>query len=205
MIYYERQYFHPLLYFGLVGFAVVCIALVFIQAAVQALSLFTVLEAGLFLLVVLSILALGRMVVKVDDGALVVSFGWLGLMRRSFELNKIEDAKICVFRPLAACWAWGLRIRMYGSVCYATRGGQGVEITIGGRRYLIGSGNPAALKAAVLECQDEINEQLEFRRERFSVLAPRPRPIARQSWGIVRPDEIRRLTSSPFSHAKPPW
>ena len=94
---------------------------------------------------------------------------------------------------------------MYGSVCYATRGGRGVEIILGGRRYVIGSGNPVALKAAVLECQDEADEPPEFKRERYSVLPPRPRPIARQSWGIIRPDEIRSLTSSPFSHAKPPW
>jgi hypothetical protein len=133
---------------------------------------------------------MGRMVVEVDQTRLVVRFGWLGLIRRTFDLTRIRSARVCLFRPLREYLGWGWRYGLDGSVCYTTRGRRGLELMVDGQRHIIGSVDPKSLKNAILKVPDEepADRPAPAGPRPLQLVRRRPQPVS--DWGMLQPGDV---------------
>ena len=81
---------------------------------------FAVALAGLGLFLFALVAALGRLVVTVEGDRLTISHGWLGLLKKTFDLAKIDEVRVRILGPDTTCYtAWVRR---------------GAELGIGRRR-----------------------------------------------------------------------
>jgi hypothetical protein len=103
----------------------------------------------------------GRMVVLIEDGSLVVRFGFMPLVEKAIPLQQIERAEVVRYRPIREFGGWGLRVGKFGgvrTVVYSMRGSSGVLLTLAypmrallvrTDRILIGSETPHTLGDAL--------------------------------------------------------
>lgn len=182
--YREIQHFHPIVYWS-AGAAVAGSAGLGLLKALIGAALWSATLGGTSFLVLFVLAALGRIVVTVDSQRLVVSFGWLHWIYRSFDLADIDGVRVCVFDPSTG--GWGQRAGLDAPTCYAGRGGRGVEITTGGKRYVIGSGRPAELKRAMLgDDGPPDDDRPDYLRESVASFAGQRRVSAGySSWGLL--------------------
>lgn len=104
-------------------------------------------------LVAASILASGALVhlllvgltVRVFDDRIVVSIGWLGIIRTTVPLDDVEAVEPVTYRPIREFGGWG--VRGWGKKrAWTARGDQAVILWLtGDRRLYVGSDRPLRL------------------------------------------------------------
>jgi hypothetical protein len=106
--------------------------------------------SGAVALVVLGIFGLmWRMQVTLTPVELIITWGYLGVLRSRFPLDSVTAYRVVTFSPLRDFGGWGWRKGRDGRRCYNTRGNTGVELTIGGKGYIIGVSDPEELAQAL--------------------------------------------------------
>ena len=192
--YREIQYFNPLFYICIGAVSISLMSLVLVHLSLGEPLTASVMLASVSFGLMLLVLLFGRMKVAVDPTELTVSFGWLGVIRRSFLIDRIGGARVCLFHPVRSYLGWGWRYGMDGSICYTTRGQRGVEIQCKGRRHIIGSRDPLQLKRAILCEPESTDERPEYQKE--GLVAPqrsRPRHVScSPSWSLIHPRDVRK-------------
>lgn len=190
--YRETQYFRPWFYVVLGGLSVACGSFSLAQFLLAAPSFVGTALGVLAVLALVTLVGLGRMVVSVDGDTLRIAFGWLGVVRKSFDLASIAQARVCLFSSVPAYVGW--RSGLDGAACYAARSRRGVEIVVDGRRMTISSADPLALKESVLRSSEPIDDRPEYLREKLPF--SRGRAVAGYGhWGLLDPDKIRAISA----------
>ncbi len=175
--YRETQYFNPVFY-------VVVGAIALSASALPLASGQTITALCIVLSCLFAMLLLGRMVIQLDENVLTIRFGWVGVIRRSLDVSRVDSARVCMFNPIRTYFGWGWRIGLDGSVCYSMRGRRGVEIILDGRRHVVGSQNPRELSAAI---RGEVPEPLVDERPAVTPMPYPPRPRAGWAWSLMVP------------------
>ena len=192
--YREIQYFRASFYAILIGSSVVCSAVATERLLTTGMSGFVAALAGLGLLLLALVAALGRLVVTVDGDQLTISHGWLGLLKKTFDVAKIDAVRVRILSPVATCRAWGWRWGSKGVICYPARVRRGVELGIGDHRVIIGSLNPQRLKEALRPREVAADDRPAYRRVKLK-MARRRRIPAHQNWGILDPQKMRAMSA----------
>ncbi len=191
--YREIQYFHAPFYAILLGSSVVCGTVATEQLFTTGVSGFVLALAGLGLLLLVLVAALGRLVVTVEGDRLMINYGWMGLLKKSFDVAMIEEVRVRIISPVATCRAGGWRWGSKGATCYTARVRRGVEIGVGDLRIVIGSLNPQMLKDA-LRPREVADDRPEYRRVTLK-MARRRRMPGHQNWGILDPQKMRAMSA----------
>lgn len=190
--YRETQYFRPRFYVVLGGLSVACGSFSLAQSFLAGSSLAGMALGVVAVIALVTLVGLGRMVVSVDGDTLKIAFGWLGVVRKSFDLASITKARVCLFNPVPAHLGW--RSGLDRAACYAVRSRRCVEIVMDGKRVTIGSADPLALKGSVLPSSEPIDDRPEYLKVKLAV--PRGRLVAGYGhWGLLDPDKIRALSA----------
>ncbi len=192
--YRETQYFHVPFYVILVGSSVICGSVAVERLITTGMSGFVVALAGLSLLLLVLVAALGRLVVTVDGDRLTISYGWMGLLQKTFDVAKINEVRVRIFSPVATYIGWGWRWGPKGATCYTARVRRGVEIGVGDLRVVISSLNPQMLKEALRPREVAADDRPEYRRVKLKMARKRRIP-AHQNWGILDPRKIRSMSA----------
>ena len=150
--------------------------------------------AGLGLLLLALVAALGRLVVTVDGDRLTISHGWLGLLQKTFDVAKVNEVRVRILSPVATYRAWGWRWGSKGATCYTAGARRGVEIGVGDVRVVISSLNPQMLKEALRPREVAADDRPEYRRVKLK-MARRRRIPAHQNWGILDPQKMRSMSA----------
>ena len=187
--YRETQYFHASFYVIPVGLSVVCGTIATQQSLTSGVSGLVVALAGLGLLLLVLVAALGRLVVTVEGDRLTINFGWLGLLQKTIELDRISEVRIRILGPVASYLGWGSK----RASCYTAGIRRGVELGVGDHRVVIGSLNPQMLKEALQPCE-EADDRPKYRRVKLS-MARRRRIPRNQNWGILDPQKMRAMSA----------
>ncbi|MCP4642355.1 MAG: hypothetical protein GY851_18055 [bacterium] len=100
------------------------------------------------------VLNLLHLTVRVNDGTLHAQLGWVvPCFWKRIPLDDLRTVRVVDYRPILDAGGWGMRFgRFEGQSCtfWNARGNRGVLIeTAAGKRYIIGSQNPEALKEAI--------------------------------------------------------
>lgn len=154
-LYEEKIAFHPVItviYVALIGFL--------IWAAMG--------EPGPpFLLLIVSAILItiplifGRLVIRVDEGMLHITFGLIGWPAQHIPLPEISKIKIVDYRPIVNFGGWGIRRgRLEGELtsAYTVQGNRGVLLILSKERricgiktnrFLVSSKQPERLAAAI--------------------------------------------------------
>ena len=102
-------------------------------------------------------LLFGRMIITMDREALLVSYGYVNLLKKRILLSDIKGVEKVTFRPLRDFGGWGIRSGKFNGErtgCYNLRGNQGVLLDLScdirvcvskTRRVIIGSQQPEKL------------------------------------------------------------
>jgi len=192
--YRDVQYFGPLFYIGAGTLSAACIVTGLIAGVGQGPSAAAI---GLFAMgvsLVLLVVVLGRMVVTVDRDTLKIAFGWLGLGRAHFKLDRVDRVRVCIFQPVASFLGWPRRRCLDGSICYSTQGRRGVEVLAAGRRFLVSSPDPQKLKLALVRCSKPTDDRPEYLRK--AIKMPRARRVVKhQNWGLLDPRKMRAISA----------
>lgn len=97
------------------------------------------------------VLLFGVMTTEVREDHLFVQFGIVPSYRKRIPLAGIERLDPCRYSPLREFGGWGIR-GLGRSRALTARGSLGVRIRMrDGREWLVGSGDPSALAAAITE------------------------------------------------------
>ncbi len=192
--YREIQYFGVSFYAIPIGLSVACGAITTERLLTTGVSGFVAALAGLGLLLLALVAALGRLVVTVDGDRLTISHGWLGLLQKTFDVAKINEVRVRILSPVATYRAWGWRWGSKGATCYTARARRGVEIGVGDLRVVISSLNPQMLKAALRPREVAADDRPEYRRVKLK-MARRRRIPAHQNWGILDPQKMRAMSA----------
>ncbi|MCG3138106.1 MAG: hypothetical protein HJJLKODD_01966 [Phycisphaerae bacterium] len=186
----EVQYFHPVLYGLLV---LILLAVEFLIFTPVGWSVASPLWLGVVpvVLLIVMMLALGRMVVEVNDQQLLIQWGWLRWVKRAFPLEQLDNPRICVFRPFGLISGLISQRHGDGTICFTTQGSRGVRFSYAGRSYLVGTCNPVFLKSALVP-QPELHDEQPIQRKNNvrPVKKIRRRTLARSDWGMINPREI---------------
>jgi hypothetical protein len=188
--YREIQYFRASFYAILIGSSVVCGAVAAERLFTTGVSGFVAALAGLGLLLLALVAALGRLVVTVDGDRLTISYGWLGLLQRTVDVAKINEVRVRILSPVATHLGWGWRWGSKGAICYTARVRRSVEFGVGDHRVVIGSLNPQMLKEALQPREVAADDRPEYRRVNLK-MARRRRIAVHQNWGILDPQKMR--------------
>lgn len=192
--YRDVQYFGSLSYIGVSALSAACIVTGLVQGVGRGLSAAAMAWFAMGVLLVLLIVALGRMVVTVDRETLKIAFGWLGLARARFKLDRVDRVRVCIVQPVASFLGWPRRCAVDGSTCYSTQGRRGVEILAAGRRFLVSSADPQKLKLAVLRCSKPADDRPEYLLK--AIKMPRARRVVKhQNWGLLDPRKMRAISA----------
>lgn len=191
--YREIQYFRASFYAILIGSSVVSGSVATERLFTTGASGFVVALAGLGLLLLALVAALGRLVVTVDGDRLTISHGWLGLLQKTFDLARISEVRVRIFSPVASFFGWGWRWGSANATFYTTGIRRGVELGVGDQRVIIGSLNPQMLKEALQPCE-EADDRPEYRRVKLS-MGRRRRIPGHQNWGILDPQKMRAMSA----------
>lgn len=192
--YHDVQYFGPLFYISMSLLGAACIAEGIIMGVGQGLSATAMVLVATGLSLALSLVALGRMVVTVDREALVITFGWLGLARVRFDLDRVDRVRVCIFQPAASVWGWPGRRGLDGSTCYSTQGRRGVEVLAAGKRFLLSSEDPQRLKLALVPCSEPVDQRPEYFHKVIKMPRTR-RVVGNQNWGLLDPRMMRAISA----------
>ncbi len=192
--YREIQYFRASFYAILIGLSVACCAVAAERLFTTGVSGFWVALAGLGLLLLVLVAALGRLVVTIGGDRLTISYGWLGLFQRTFDVAKIGEVRVRILSPVATCFGWGWRWGSEGAACYAARARRGVALGVGDHRIIIGSLNPQMLKDALQPCEAAADDRPEYRRVKLK-MSRRRRISVHQNWGILDPQKMRAMSA----------
>ncbi len=192
VVYREIQYFRASFYAILIGSSVVSWSVAAERLFMTGASGFVAALAGLGLLLLALVAALGRMVVTVDGDRLTISYGWLGLLQKTFDVAKIKEVRVRILSPAATCigWRWGSK----GATCYTARVRRGVALGVGDHRVIISSLNPQMLKEALRPREVAADDRPEYRRVKLKMARKRRIP-AHQNWGILDPRKIRSMSA----------
>ena len=192
--YREIQYFRASFYAIPIGLSVACGAVVAERLPATGVSGFVAALAGLGLLLLALVAALGRLVVTVDGDRLTISHGWLGLLQKTFDVAKINKVRVRIFSPVATYGAWGWRWGSQGAACYTARVRRGVELGVGDHRVVIGSLNPQRLKEALQPREVAADDRPAYRRVKLKMARRRRIPV-HQNWGILDPQKMRAMSA----------
>ncbi len=194
VVYREIQYFRASLYAIPIGLSVACGAIAAERLfTTGALGLVAALAGlGLFLLALVA--ALGRLEVTVGGDRLTISHGWLRLLKKTFDVAKINVVRVRILSPVATYGAWGWRWGSKGATCYTARVRRGVALGVGDHRVVIGSVNPQMLKAALRPREVAADDRPEYRRVKLKMTRRRRIP-AHQNWGILDPQKMRAMSA----------
>jgi hypothetical protein len=149
-------------------------------------ALFAVL--GLLLLALVAIL--GRLVVTVDGERMTISRGWLGLLQKRFDVDKISEVRVRILNPVLTYTGWGSK----NASCYTVGVRRGVELGVGDHRVVIGSANPQMLKDALLPGEVAADDRPEYRQANLKMARRRRIPV-HQNWGILDPQKMRAMSA----------
>ncbi len=190
--YREIQYFGASFYAIPIGLSVACGAIAAERLLTTGVSGFVAVLAGLGLLLLALVAALGRLVVTVDGDRLTISHGWLGLLQKTFDVAKINEVRVRILSPAVTClgWRWGSE----GATCYTARVRRGVALGVGDHRFVISSLNPQMLKEALRPREVAADDRPEYRRVKLNMARRRRIPV-RQNWGILDPQKMRSMSA----------
>ncbi|MCH8913586.1 MAG: hypothetical protein IIA33_08485 [Planctomycetes bacterium] len=192
--YREIQYFRASFYAILIGLSIACSAVAAERLIATGVSGIVVILAGLGLLLLALVAALGRLVVTVDGDRLTISHGWLGLLQKTFDVAMIDKVRVRILSPVATYLAWGWRWGSKGAICYTARVRRGVELGVGDHRVIISSLNPQTLKEALRPGEVAADDRPEYRRVELK-MARRRRTAVHQNWGILDPQKMRAMSA----------
>ena len=120
-----------------------------------------------FPLILTGVVAIGvmmffaKMTVLVYNDAIIVTLGFIPLIKRVIPKSNIENAEVVTFRPLRDFGGWGIRISKFRGEytgCYSLRGTEGVMLNLSTkvrvvffkvRKIVIGSHDPERLLGAI--------------------------------------------------------
>lgn len=103
---------------------------------------------GFFGVVFPLVLLTARMVVVVDDHALLIR--WIPFGKRTIPLAGIVEYEACAYRPIREYLGWGIRWVPGRGTVWSVSGNRGVQLVLlDGRRVLVGSKRPEELAAAI--------------------------------------------------------
>ena len=194
VVYREIQYFRGPFYAILIGSSGVCGAVATARLFTTGVSGLAVILAGLGLLLLAFVAALGRLVVTVDGDRLTISYGWLGLLQKTIDVAMIEEVRVRILSPFATYIGWGWRWGSKGATCYTARVRRGVELGVGDHRVVISSLNPQMLKEALRPCEVAADDRPEYRRVELKMGRKR-RISVHQNWGILDPQKMRAMSA----------
>ncbi len=194
VVYREIQYFRASFYAIPIGLSIACGAIAAERLFTTGASGLVAALAGLGLLLLALVAALGRMVVTVDADLLTIRYGWLGLLQKTFDVAKIKEVRVRILSPAATCIAWGWRWGSKGATCYTARVRRGVALGVGDHRVVIGSLDPQMLKEALRPHEVAADDRPEYRRVKLN-MARRRRIAVHQNWGILDPKKMRAMSA----------
>ena len=88
----------------------------------------------IFLFIVLSLPFLfGKMVITIDDGELIVTFGYIKALKKRISLSDIKYCQVVSYRPIRNFGGWGIRCGRYRgkiAACLSLKGNRGVLLTL---------------------------------------------------------------------------
>ncbi len=192
--YREIQYFRASFYAILIGLSGACSVVAAERLLTTGVSGIVVVLAGLGLFLLALVAALGRLVVTVDGDRLTISHGWLGLLKKTFDVAMIDEVRVRILGPVASCRAWGWRWGSKGPTWYTARVRRGVELGVGDHRVIISSLNPQMLKEALRPHEAAADDRPEYRRVKLKMARRRRTPV-HQNWGILDPQKIRAMSA----------
>lgn len=144
----STHYRHTQVGWAILGFAMAVVALVWTglpaEAAVAA-------RLPLLLIIAPVVLVFSALTVEVDGDAIRLRFG-VGLVRKRIPLRDVKS-----WREIRNPWysGWGIRL-LPGGVLWNVSGFDAVELALGdGKRFRIGTDEPAALTAAITRAKGE--------------------------------------------------
>ncbi|MDI6766999.1 MAG: hypothetical protein QME52_09275 [Bacteroidota bacterium] len=103
-------------------------------------------EAGVAILLLITLFLFASLTVEINHGSVVCSFG-PGLIRKEIKLSDITDV-----RPVTNSWfaGWGIRWMPGQYMLWNVSGFQAVELTLtNGKRFRIGTDEPDSLVRAI--------------------------------------------------------
>ncbi len=192
--YRETQYFHAPFYVVFLGSSAVCGSFAAERLLTTGASGFAAAIAGLGLLLLALVAALGRLVVTVDGDRLTISYGWLGFLQKTFDVARINKVRVRILSPVATCLGWGWRWGSEDVAYYTARVRRGVALGVGDHRVVIGSLNPQMLKEALRPGEVAADDRPEYRRVKMH-MARRRRIAGHQNWGILDPQKMRAMSA----------
>lgn len=98
-------------------------------------------------------LLFGRMVTVVNEKKVMVTFGYLGWIKKRIPISDIKEVEVITYRPLRQFGGWGIRCGWFRGervCCYSAKGNRGILITISNnRKFIIGSQVPEKLFSVI--------------------------------------------------------
>lgn len=154
-LYTEKQTFAPWVYGVLAiadGGALIALAVALAQTGNAALQILVFGAWAMGALIVINLLGMNT---EVTRDAITVRFGlFFTCYRKRFPVSDIHAAHPVDYQPLRNAGGWGIRFgRFEGKPCrfLNVRGNRGVFLETTGKPYIIGSQQPEALCAAILQ------------------------------------------------------
>jgi hypothetical protein len=114
-------------------------------------------------------LLFGRLTTRIDSGSLLITFGFVNIVKKRIPLKEIVDAESVTYRPLRDFGGWGIRsgkFRGERTGCYNLKGNEGVLLTLSSdmrvclgrtKHFIIGSQRPVELVEAIKSCRGSIS------------------------------------------------
>jgi hypothetical protein len=150
----EVQLFHPAFNFIYSLLLLVAAYFIIVYPFDPAMTIPIILLFGIPLL-------FGRLTIRIDSGSLLITFGFVNLVKKRILLREIVDVESVTYRPLRDFGGWGIRsgkFRGERTGCYNLKGNEGVLLILSrdmrvclGRtkRVIVGSQRPGELAEAI--------------------------------------------------------
>jgi len=106
-------------------------------------------------------LLFGRLLIKVSNNTLNISFGYLGMIKKDIPLSEIQEARVIEYKPLRQFGGWGIRSGKFEGEktgCYSMKGNKGLLLSLTHKvrvcllktnRVIIGCNDPEKLKVSL--------------------------------------------------------
>jgi hypothetical protein len=106
-------------------------------------------------------LLFGRLLIKVSNNTLHISFGYLGIIKKDIPLSEIQEARVIEYKPLRQFGGWGIRSGKFEGKktgCYSIKGNRGLLLSLTHKvrvcvlktnQVIIGCNDPEKLKVSL--------------------------------------------------------
>ena len=150
-LFHEKQYYHPAIYWLMLVTIGVSSGPLLGAARTGKPIPTSVWPAYIIMWAVLGLvfIFLFRQRITVLPGVVEISFGFVEIWRKSFDLSHVEKLEAVQFNPLMDFGGWGIKRGRGGVWCYNVRGGTGVRLEGAKINAIIGTPYPAELLAAL--------------------------------------------------------